>query len=289
MQAENTYPLFTDGPILKTINTTPEATLIATTGIDLILPCCNPPDNWVETLLQHYEEVLRVMTPAPIQLILVNDGSTRNFTAQHMTQLKLSIPDIIIVSYPVNRGKGHAVREGARQVSYDLHVYTDLDFPFGVAVIKQVYEQLLTGTDVVAGERGAAYLALLPAKRKLITLISRSMNRFLLRLKIADAQAGLKGFNQHGRNILLSTHIDGFMYDSEFIYKAGRHPQINIASLDITCRPGICFSSFRLKLLIKEFRNYLQILRIRFPFFAQLPHFISKISISFFLITHLHH
>ncbi|HEY1202760.1 MAG TPA: hypothetical protein VGE79_17350, partial [Niastella sp.] len=79
---------------------------------------------------------------------------------------------------------------------------------------------------------------------------------------INDAQAGLKGFNQAGRNVLLSTRIDGFLYDSEFIYKAGRHPRINMASLDITCRPGISFSSFRLRLLIRELRNYLRILRM---------------------------
>jgi len=236
--------------------------LTETTGLDLILPCCNPPENWVGTLLQHYEEVKRMLAPAPIQLILVNDGSTRNFGAQHVAQLQSAVPDIIIVSYPVNCGKGHAVREGSKRARFDLQIYTDLDFPFGVAVIKKVYEQLLTGTDVVAGERGAAYLKLLPTRRKVITRISRYMNRFLLGLKINDAQAGLKGFNRQGRRVLLSTRIDGFLYDSEFIYKAGQDPLITMESLDIVCRPGISFSSFRLKVLLRELRNYLSILKM---------------------------
>lgn len=246
--------------IPTTVNTRPGNALIAATGLDLILPCYNPPENWVEVLLQDYEEILRMMAPARVQLIVVNDGSTRNFTAQHISQLQRAVPGIIIVSYAVNRGKGHAVREGVRRARNNFHVYTDLDFPFGVASIKQVYEQLLKGTDVVAGERGAAYLALLPVKRKLVTKLNRYMNRTLLGLRINDAQAGLKGFNQLGRNVLLSTRIDGFLYDSEFIYKAGRHPRINMASLDITCRPGISFSSFRLRLLMRELRNYLRIL-----------------------------
>ncbi|WP_343674728.1 glycosyltransferase family 2 protein [Chitinophaga sp.] len=239
----------------------PEKVLILTTGLDLILPCYNPPENWVGTLLQHYEEMQRILAPAPVQLILVNDGSTRNFEMEHIQHLQSAIPDIIIISYPKNRGKGHAVREGSKQGRFDYQVYTDLDFPFGVAIIKRVYEQLLKGTDVVAGVRGAAYLELLPVRRKVITQVSRYINHFLLRLKINDAQAGLKGFNRNGRRILLSTHIDGFLYDSEFIYKAGQDPVITMESLDITCRPGISFSSFRLKLLLQELQNYISILK----------------------------
>ena len=244
-----------------TVYSRPDKKLILTTGLDLILPCYNPPENWVGTLLQHYEEVGSILAPTPIQLIIVNDGSTRNFGAEHILQLQSAIPDIIIINYTQNRGKGHAVREGSKRGRFDYQVYTDLDFPFGVTIIKKVYEQLLKGTDIVAGERGPAYLELLPVKRKVITKASRYINHFLLGLKINDAQAGLKGFNRQGKRVLLSTRIDGFLYDSEFIYKAGQDPLITMESLDIICRPGISFSSFRLKLLLRELRNYISILK----------------------------
>jgi len=239
----------------------PENIRVLTTGIDLILPCYNPPENWVENLLQHYEEMRSILASVQVQLLLVNDGSTRNFGEEQVNQLRSLIPDIIIISYTQNRGKGYAVREGSRQGRNDFQIYTDLDFPFGVGIIKKVYEQLLQGADVVAGERGAAYLELLPAKRKMITRLSRYINHFLLRLKINDAQAGLKGFNRKGRRVLLTTQVDGFLYDSEFIYKAGRDPLINMKSLDISCRPGIRFSSFGIKPLLKELQNYFSILR----------------------------
>lgn len=239
----------------------PAKVSILTTGFDLILPCYNPPENWVKSLLQHYEEIRSILPSVQVRLILVNDGSTHNFGVEHILYLKSVIPDIIIISYAQNRGKGYAVREGSKQGSSDFQVYTDLDFPFGVPIIKKVYEQLLQGADLVAGERGAAYLELLPARRKVITRVSRCINQFLLRLKINDAQAGLKGFNRNGRRVLLTTHIDGFLYDSEFIYKAGQDPLIRMKSLDIICRPGISFSSFRIKLLLKELQNYFSILK----------------------------
>lgn len=228
-------------------------------GLDLILPCWNPSGPWVESLIRHYHEVTTLMGKVPVQLILVNDGSQRNFTRQHISWLEAAIPGIIIVSYTRNRGKGYAVREGVKRSQHAYQIYIDLDFPFGVDVIRQTYDRLIQGLDVVAGERGAAYLEKLPRKRRNITRISRFLNRVVLDLKVEDAQAGLKGFNAYGRNILLKTKVNGFLYDSEFLYKAGRRPHLKIGAVDVVCRPGIQFSSFRLKLLMKEVLNYCRI------------------------------
>ncbi len=231
-----------------------------TSGLDLILPCWNPSGPWVESLIRHYHEVTTLMGQVPVQLILVNDGSVKNFTQQHIAWLEAAIPGIIIVSYSRNRGKGYAVREGVKRSQHAFQIYTDLDFPFGVNAVKEAYDRLQQGLDVVAGERGAAYLRELPRKRRVITRISRFLNRIVLDLKVDDAQAGLKGFNAYGRNILLKTRIDGFLYDSEFLYHAGRRPQAKIGAIAVYCRPGIQFSSFRIKLLLKEMVNYCRII-----------------------------
>lgn len=199
------------------------------------------------------------MGTAPVQLILVNDGSVKNFTRQHISWLEAAIPDIIIVSYSRNRGKGYAVREGVKRSQHTFQVYTDLDFPFGVSAVKEAYDRLMQGLDVVAGERGEAYLRELPRKRRIITRISRLLNRVVLDLKVEDAQAGLKGFNAYGKNILLSTRINGFLYDSEFLYHAGKRSHLKIGAVAVSCRPGIQFSSFRVKLLMKEMMNYCRI------------------------------
>lgn len=226
-------------------------------GLDIILPCCNPASGWVYDLVEHYLALRQLLPAVPLQLILVNDGSTRNFGEDEVTFLQRQIPGIHIVSYAVNRGKGHAIREGLRRAMYDCQVCTDLDFPFGVAVVKEVFASLEQGADIVAGERGSSYLALLPLKRRIVTRISRAINRYVLRMPLYDAQAGIKGFNAQGRAILERTKVDGFLYDSEFIFKAGRK-QLNIRAIPVHCRPGIRFSSFRVKLLWREMRNYLK-------------------------------
>lgn len=250
--------LLTESPATVTIR--PELLSIATTGLDLVLPCCNPPEGWEKLLIAQYYELKALMGPVPVQLILVDDGSVRQVGALQLARLETAIPGIIIISYRQNRGKGHAVREGVKRARYGYQVCTDLDFPFGAGAVKAAFDRLQQGADVVAGERGQAYLQLLPHGRRMITRANRLMNRLVLQLKVCDAQAGLKGFNRKGREVLLATRIDGFLYDSEFIYKAGKKGQLYIDALSINCRPGICFSSFKTKLLIRELKNYLRII-----------------------------
>lgn len=227
--------------------------------LDLVIPCCNPPEAWVVQMVTDYWELQDMMPETGIQLILVNDGSVRNVTNAHFRQLQESIPGIRIINHPVNRGKGYAVRLGVAVATGDYQVCTDFDFPFGVKAVKQAFEQLLHGSDVVAGIRGAQYVKLLPRKRKVITMVNRLMNRYLLHLPVADAQAGLKGFNSKGRREFLSTRINGFLYDSEFVHRAGRNKSLKIRTIPIICRPGICFSEFKPKVLLREFINFIGI------------------------------
>ncbi|RFS20913.1 glycosyltransferase [Chitinophaga silvatica] len=245
LQAPPTTVVYTSGEIGQ-----------LTSGLDLILPCWNPSGSWVESLIGHYYEIIHLMKDTPVQLILVNDGSTRGFEQAKIEYLKSAIPDIQIVSYKQNRGKGYAVREGVKNSKYAFQVCTDLDFPFGVHAVKGVYERLLMGVDIVAGERGEAYLNKLPPKRKRITQISRFLNKMVLQLKVEDAQAGLKGFNVYGRNVMLETNINGFLYDSEFMYNAGKRSHLKIGAVSVACRSDIQFSTFRTKLLLKEMMNY---------------------------------
>ncbi|MFY0253690.1 glycosyltransferase [Chitinophaga sp. 30R24] len=251
--------LLQQAPPTTVVHTSGEMMTLSS-GLDLILPCWNPSGPWVESLIRHYHEITTLMGKVPVRLILVNDGSVKNFTSQHVAWLEAAIPGIMIVSYSRNRGKGYAVREGVKYAQYAFQVYTDLDFPFGISVIKEAYDHLQQGTDIVAAERGAAYLRKLPAKRRIITKISRLLNRVVLNLRVDDAQAGLKGFNAYGRSILLKTRVNGFLYDSEFLYQAGKRSHLKIGTVDVVCRAGIQFSSFRTKLLLKEMVNYCRII-----------------------------
>ncbi|WP_423736119.1 glycosyltransferase [Chitinophaga caseinilytica] len=231
-----------------------------TSKFDLIIPCCNPPEGWVGQMTKDFRELQGLMPGTEIRLILVNDGSVRNMHTTLLQELALRIPGVRIIDHPVNRGKGYACRLGVAVSDASYIVCTDYDFPFGVDAVKRAFEQLLEGADVVAGARGNQYVAMLPPARKMITRVNRLMNRWLLHLPVSDAQAGLKAFNSRGRMEFLSTRIDGFLYDSEFVKRAGRNKTLNIRSIPISCRPDIQFSDFRSTVLLREFVNFMGLL-----------------------------
>ncbi len=231
-------------------------------GFDLVLPCYNPPQYWADQLRADFYQLRAILPGVPVQLILVIDGPAKHVTPDALHSLQHNIPGIRIIRHPVNRGKGYALRLGVAVGASPFQVCTDVDFPFGSAAIAEAFDLLQHGADVVAGVRSPAYAKLLPRQRRLISSINRMLNRRLLRLKVVDAQAGLKAFNGKGREAFLSTSVNGFLFDSEFVYRAGKNRSMVISTVRIHCRQGIRLPAFRTKVLWREFRNFLGILFI---------------------------
>ena len=75
------------------------------------------------------------------EFIFVNDGSTDE-TAKHLTGFKL-------VSYPVNRGKGFALKQGVTQASRPLVLICDIDFSTPISDLKLLYPFVNDGSSPI--------------------------------------------------------------------------------------------------------------------------------------------
>ena len=189
-------------------------------NIDLVLPCYNPPADFVG-IVDFYLRNLKAFYPdRQLNLFVVNDGSTQNFTDIQIRQLHSVKESVRIISYPSNRGKGYALRKAVAETSSPLIVYTDYDFPFRVESIIKLIEELDKDADIVLVSRNHDYLRVLPLTRKFYSLMSKQLNRLFLRLKYSETQGGLKGFNLKGKEIFMRTTINEFLFDTEFIYRA---------------------------------------------------------------------
>ena len=51
----------------------------------------------------------------------------------------LGLPNVRVVSYGQNRGKGCAVRHGMLEAKGDVRIFTDADLAYGTEVIKRAY------------------------------------------------------------------------------------------------------------------------------------------------------
>ena len=113
-------------------------------------------------------------------------------------------------------------------------------------------------------EKGQKYDEQLKPKRKFLSLGSHILNQWVLKLPFKDTQGGLKGFNNQGRAIFLEGNIKRYLFDTEFIIRVTKHPDLTLTSVAIFARPEIILSEMSLTVLSKEFDNIFRLIKTRF-------------------------
>ncbi|UKN00608.1 glycosyltransferase family 2 protein [Paracrocinitomix mangrovi] len=230
-------------------------------SLSIVLPCFNPPEGWAEQVVKSMDIIGRELTNEinSLGLIIVNDGSNKNFTAEDQNKIKAAVQEVEFVSYSENRGKGYALRQGVAKAHSDIIVYTDIDFPYEEKSVVAVARELLNGNEVVLGHRGKDYYENTPWFRKVVSKTLRWVLKTFLRLPTDDSQCGLKGYDQNGAKVFLDTKIDRFLFDLEFIKLAAKRKK-KIGLVTVHLKPNIVFSKVNLKVLIREFGNFLRVL-----------------------------
>lgn len=229
---------------------------------DLVTACYNPMPGWGEKFVNNFAdlEILFKSIGASVELTIVNDGSTKNFY-EGLVVIKKQLQNIKIISYDTNRGKGYALREGVKRTQNEHCIYCDYDFPFGIGAVLNVAKELIHGADIAAGCRKQGnYFKSIPLKRIVVSKALLFFNKRILRLSIADTQAGLKGFNKYGKMLFLQTKVDRFLFDLEFILSANRFDDVVLKPIDVNFCETAQLSNFKLKVLRQEMINLVKII-----------------------------
>ena len=228
--------------------------------LNLILPCFNPINGWEIRVCQHLASLQKQLDDSVIEPIFINDGSVKGVEQAHLTYLKEKIPHIKIIQYQDNQGKGYAVREGFRQADAPYILFTDIDFPYLESDLIRLYKKLCTEKiDILVGIRQADYYKQTPWYRAFISKMLKLIIGRFLKVKITDTQGGLKGFSRKGREILLKTTINRYLFDLEIIKIASRSKDIKLESMPVELRKEVQFASLNWVILKREFFNLLKI------------------------------
>ena len=231
------------------------ATLIRAAHIDLILPVLNPPINWAVKTHASHLELERIMD-ARVNLIIVDDGSIEQLEIGKLGQLS---PEATVLFSRKNFGKGHALRLGVDAAKSDCIIFTDADFPYELASIKAVANELINGADVALGHREQDYYASVPWFRKGLSESFRFVLKSILKFPVTDTQCGLKGINKTGKTIFMQTNINRFLVDMEFI-KLAVQKKVNISPVVVQLRPNVEFSKMGIGVLIPELINFIKVI-----------------------------
>ena len=151
--------------------------------------------------------------------IIFSDDGSRDGSAELVRSLGL--PNVRVVGYEQNRGKGCAVRTGILAATGDIVMFTDADLAYGTDVIFEVADIFAKGsTDVVIGSRNIH-----PDGYEGYTFIRKLASKTYIKilciaggLKLSDSQTGCKAFSaKAAKDIFSRCETDGFAFDFEVI------------------------------------------------------------------------
>ncbi len=153
------------------------------------------------------------------EILFSNDGSKDN--CGEIVE-GLALPNVRVVGYKENQGKGAAVRCAVLEAKGDIVMFTDADLAYGLDVIKQAYDKLCAAPEyaVLIGSRNMTkdgYEGYTPIRR----LASKVYIKVLCVLggfKLSDSQCGCKAFrNGAAKDIFSKCRVNRFAFDFEVI------------------------------------------------------------------------
>lgn len=224
--------------------------------ISVVLPCYNPDVNWAVNIIIRYKQIKDLLPQFDLELIIVNDGSSKNISIS-LDYLKNQLPECYIIDYKPNKGKGYAIRKGVEQATGDWIIYTDIDFPYTNKSFVDIANGL-NDYDISIGTRGDSYYHNIPAHRALISKLLRFFIKSLLRIPTNDTQGGLKGMRNHVKPIFLKTEINRYLFDLEFICLASKQKQ-SFALIPVVLSENTVVRKMNLKVVSKELLNFFKV------------------------------
>jgi glycosyltransferase involved in cell wall biosynthesis len=135
------------------------------------------------------------------EVIVVDDGSSDS-TARILSELARVYPRLRIVTHPVNRGYGGALRTGFASATKDVIFYTDGDAQYDPSEIELLWPMMTAGVDLVNGYKISRSD---PLHRIVIGRIYHHTVRILFGLRVRDVDCD---FRLLRRSIFDRVHLE---------------------------------------------------------------------------------
>ncbi len=208
--------------------------------ISIIVPSFKQ-EKTIEKDLKRIYEVLQKLR-YPSELICVIDGKVDN-TFENASRFASKYPNVKVIGYETNKGKGYAVRFGMGQSHGDIVGFLDsgMDInPNGLAMLLEHFEWY--DADIIVGsKRHPVSKVDYPWQRKILSMGYQVLVLTLFGLRIRDTQVGMKFFKRGVlEKVLPRLLVKTFAFDVEILAVANYlgYKRIYEAPIDVTLSFG---------------------------------------------------
>jgi glycosyltransferase involved in cell wall biosynthesis len=160
------------------------------------------------------------------EFIFVNDGSSDDTVAKLQPAVR-TIKQFTLLSYPVNHGKGFALKQGVAQAVKPLVLICDLDFSTPLKDLSLLYPFVAKGADLAIGSRkalGAKVLKHQAPFREWLGKQFTNLSKMWLGLTVTDVTCGFKLFTTPvAKKLFASSRVNRWGYDAEILFLAKKH------------------------------------------------------------------
>ena len=178
-----------------------------------------------EYMASHFEDY---------EILFCSDGSSDGCDE---TVRGLQLPNVRVIAYPNNQGKGCAVRTAMLAAEGDVRMFTDADLAYGTDVIEAVANAFANNpdADLVIGSRN-----LTKDGYEGYTLLRKIASKVYIRVlciaggfRLSDSQCGCKAFSaKAATRIFPRCEVNGFAFDFEAILWAVKY-QLKIVEIPV--------------------------------------------------------
>lgn len=191
--------------------------------LSIVIPAYNEATRIGETL----EPTLAYLKAQPYasEILVVSDGS-RDETRAVAEGFQASFPNLKVLEYFPNRGKGHAVRTGMLAAQGERVLFMDADYSVPIRYVEPAFAVLDAGCAVAIGSRGATGAQMTnrqSALREFASRVYTAVQNRWIKVDFVDTQCGFKMYTRQAVQVLFPQQkLDSVIFDGELFFLAQR-------------------------------------------------------------------
>jgi len=226
-----------DVPVHPMVSTVPK--------VSLIMPAYNEEKRIAECIRRATAQLDNL--GSPYEIIVIDDGSLDKTRTEAMVP---NDPNVKVVGYSQNRGKGAAIKYGVEYATGKFVVFIDSDADIEPETIDQ-YVNILQSYDLaIASKRHKDSRVSAPVMRRLLSRIFHSLVILLTGIRVSDTQSGLKAFRREALcEIMKQICVKRYAFDVELLTVA-ELLKLRVAELPVRITLN---SSFRRQDILRMF------------------------------------